>query len=197
MSTDGARSKLQSPRNILALGLAVLLAVGVTVVSVWLLFHPHWLRRFQAWGYLGAFAINALASATIVIPVPGAALVVAMGTQLNPWWLSIISGLGSALGELTGYFAGATGQTLIPESQRPLMDKIHARTEKYGALLLIALAAYPFPLFDLAGIAAGASKMKIWKFFVATAIGKSIKYGFLIVLGAAPLEVILKWLTHR
>lgn len=197
MSTEEVSPQGQSSRNIIALGLALLLAVGITVVSIWLLFHPYWLRRFQAWGYLGAFVINAVASATLVLPVPGAALVVAMGTQLNPWWLSIVSGLGSALGELTGYFAGATGQALIPASQRPLMDKIHARTEKYGALLLVALAAYPFPLFDLAGIAAGASKMKIWKFYVATAIGKSIKYAFLIVLGAAPLEVLLKWLTHR
>lgn len=181
----------------LTLWLTVLFAAAITIASVWILFHPELLSRFRNWGYLGAFVINIIASATLILPVPGVALVLAMSTQLNPWVLCIVSGVGSAIGELTGYFAGATGQRLIPDSQRPTMERLHRLTEKYGALLLIALAAYPFPLFDLAGIVAGVSKMRLWKFITATAIGKSIKYGFLIVLGTAPLEILMHWLTGK
>jgi membrane protein YqaA with SNARE-associated domain len=183
------------PHQKLVFGLSVAFAVAITIASVWILFHPHWLAQFRSWGYFGAFVINAISSATLVLPVPGAALVLAMSTELNPWWLSIVSGVGSAVGELTGYFAGATGQRFIPDSQRPTMDRLHVLTEKYGALLLIVLAAYPFPLFDMAGIVAGASKMHLWKFVTATALGKAIKYAFLIALGAAPLEVLMNWIN--
>ena len=183
------------PHQKLVFGLSVAFAVAITIASVWILFHPHWLAQFRSWGYFGAFVINAISSATLVLPVPGAALVLAMSTELNPWWLSIVSGVGSAVGELTGYFAGATGQRFIPDSQRPTMDRLHVLTEKYGALLLLVLAAYPFPLFDMAGIVAGASKMHLWQFVTATALGKAIKYAFLIALGAAPLEVLMNWIN--
>ena len=192
MTTQETRSSQK-----LTLALTVLFAGAITIASVWILFNPDLLSRFKNWGYFGAFVINIVASATLILPVPGVALVLAMSTQLNPWVLCIVSGAGSAIGELTGYFAGATGQRLIPDSQRSAMERLHRLTEKYGALLLIVLAAYPFPLFDLAGIVAGASKMRLWKFIAATAIGKSIKYGFLIVLGIAPLEILMRWLASK
>ncbi len=174
--------------------LALTFALVVTAACGWIVLHPEWIEQFQTWGYVGAFVINLVSSATLVLPVPGAWLVVAMSTALNPILLSIISGVGSAIGELTGYVAGSTGQVLVPPSQQKRYEQIHTAAEKYGAWVLFALAAFPFPLFDLAGIVAGVTKMRVWQFLIATAAGKTIKYAIMIAFGAGPLELFQQWL---
>ena len=55
-------------------------------------------------------------------------------------------------------------------------------------MVLGVLAALPFPLFDFAGIVAGALRMRVVRFLLAVAVGKSIKYIILILLGASPLQ---------
>ncbi len=78
----------------------------IFVVSFWLAVNPQWVERFGRWGYVGAFVISLIASATIVLPAPGIAVVIAMSAALNPYALGIVAGLGSAVGELSGYAAG-------------------------------------------------------------------------------------------
>ena len=59
-----------------------------------------------SWGYLGAFAISLISSATIFLPAPGGAAVVLMGRDFNPYLLGAASGVGFALGSLTAYYVG-------------------------------------------------------------------------------------------
>jgi membrane protein YqaA with SNARE-associated domain len=166
---------------------SILIIVLITVVSFWLALNPQWVTGFGTWGYVGAFVISLIASATIILPAPGIAVVIAMGAALDPVLLGIVAGLGSAVGELSGYAAGASGRALIPNSQRDQFEKLHRLTDRYGAQLLLVLSAIPFPLFDFAGIIAGMIKIRIPTFLAMVAIGKSIKYIIMIVLGAAPL----------
>jgi membrane protein YqaA with SNARE-associated domain len=142
---------------------------------------------FGTWGYVGAFVISLIASATIILPAPGIAVVIAMGTALDPVLLGIVAGIGSAFGELSGYLAGASGRALIPHRQRDQFERLHRLTDRYGALLLLVLSAIPFPLFDFAGIIAGMLKIRITTFLATVAIGKSVKYIIMILLGAGPL----------
>ena len=113
-----------------------------------------------------------------------------MGNVLDPVALGIVAGVGSAFGELSGYVAGATGSALIPRSQRVHMRRLQVLTRKYGALLLLVLAAIPFPLFDLAGMVAGALKMRVIWFLSAVAVGKSIKYIILIFVGLGSIQLL-------
>ena len=165
----------------------------ITVASFWLALNPEWTRWIGQWGYVGAFLISLVASATIILPAPGIAVVIAMGSALDPYTLGIVAGIGSAVGELTGYVAGRTGRALIPESQRSWFEWIQQRTQRYGSLLLLGLAAIPFPLFDLAGIVAGVLQMRIWSFLAAVSVGKSVKYIILILLGSGTIELIQQW----
>lgn len=170
----------------------------ITVASFWLALNPEWVLRFGNWGYVGAFVISMIASATIILPAPGIAVVIAMGTALDPVLLGIVAGIGSAIGELSGYLAGASGRALIPSSQRTRFEQLHRLTDRYGAFLLFGLAAIPVPFFDFAGIIAGMVRMPIPSFLVAVAAGKSIKYIVMIILGAAPLfylQELVKMLT--
>jgi membrane protein YqaA with SNARE-associated domain len=176
--------KTPQPWRLVASILVILL---ITVASFWLALNPAWVMGFGTWGYVGAFVISLIASATIILPAPGIAVVIAMGTALDPVLLGIMAGIGSAVGELSGYLAGASGRALIPSRQRAQFEQLHRLTDRYGALLLLALSAIPFPLFDFAGIIAGMLKIRIPTFLATVAVGKSIKYIIMILLGAGPL----------
>lgn len=174
--------------------LGVIIILSITVTSFWLALHPGWIMRLGRWGYVGAFLISLIASATIVLPAPGLALVIAMSPGLDPILLGLVAGLGSAAGELTGYMAGATGRVLIPIEQRQRFDRLRQLTRRYGAPLLILLAALPLPAFDIAGLVAGALRMRLFTFFAAVSIGKSVKYIFLILIGIESLHLLQRWL---
>jgi membrane protein YqaA with SNARE-associated domain len=167
--------------------LSVIVILLIAGVSFWLAVNPEWVTRFGRWGYVGAFMISLLASATIVLPAPGIAVVIAMSTALDPVLLGIVAGVGSAFGEMSGYIAGASGGVLIPSQHRASIERLHGLTNKFGVLILGVLAAAPFPLFDFAGIVAGMLRMNVLAFLIAVSIGKSIKYIILIFIGAAPL----------
>lgn len=168
--------------------LGVVVVLLICAVSFWLAINPAWVQRFGHWGYLGAFLISLIASATIILPAPGIVVIMAMGAALNPIVLGIVAGLGSAFGELTGYAAGRGGRAFIPAQQEKQFAQIQTLTEQYGPLLLAVLAAIPFPLFDFAGIVAGMMRMRVINFFLAVALGKSVKYIIMIVLGATSLH---------
>lgn len=164
--------------------------VVITAASFWLAFNPEFVLRFGNWGYLGAFLISLIASATIILPAPGIAVVIAMSTALDPVLLGIVAGIGSAFGELSGYVAGASGRALVPEDKRPHFERLHRLTDRYGAILLLLLAAIPFPLFDFAGIIAGILRIRVFTFVSMVAVGKSIKYVIMILLGAGTLNFL-------
>lgn len=190
--------EIRTPRP-LRMAAGVLVILAICAASLWLAVNPQWVMRFGHWGYLGAFLISLVASATIILPAPGIAVVIAMGTALDPILLGLVSGLGSAVGELSGYAAGTGGRALIPSSRRQQFEQLHRLTERYGALLLFVLAALPFPLFDFAGIIAGMLRIRVTTFLVTVAAGKSIKYIVMILLGAAPLlylQQLLDFMTH-
>lgn len=173
---------------------SVLILLVVIVGSIALAINPGAIMWLGQWGYFGAFTISLVASASIILPIPGLPIAMAMGTVLNPLLLGFVTGFGSAIGELTGYLAGASGRALAEADQQPQFGRIHGWTERYGPLAIFVLAATPFPLFDLAGIAAGATGMPLWSFFLATALGKIVKYTIAIYLGAGSVHYYRQWM---
>ena len=168
------------------------------VAVTWLALNPAWVEWAGQWGYAGAFLISLIASATIVLPAPGLAVVIAMGTALDPIILGVVGGIGSAVGELSGYIAGANGTALIPPNQRRHVERLDRLVRRHGAWLLFGMSAIPFPLFDVAGMIAGALRMRISSFLIAVAAGKSIKYIILILLGSNSIaylsNLFIRWM---
>ncbi|MCX6815217.1 MAG: VTT domain-containing protein [Candidatus Aenigmarchaeota archaeon] len=153
-------------------------------LEMWLAQFSAWALAFaQAYGYFGVFVINIIASATIFFPVPAFALTFALGAVLNPWILGISAGLGSAIGELTGYILGYGGQEALKKRYRKWLNRANKFAEKRGMFAAILLiAASPIPT-DIVGILAGVAKYRPWKFFVAMAFGKVIKYALIAWAG--------------
>lgn len=155
-------------RSVLALTLAVVITVAVIIIG----------RRvdpaqFQRYGYLGVLVINLLGNATIIMPVPSLAVVSAVGPFLNPFLVGVVAGLGASFGELTGYLAGYSGRAVIED--RETYDRMVNWTNKYGLWVIFVLAIIPNPLFDVAGIVAGALKVPVWQFLLTCWAGKTIK----------------------
>jgi uncharacterized membrane protein YdjX (TVP38/TMEM64 family) len=151
----------------------VLILVGVIALTIVLVINREKIQELKAYGYPGIFLFSILANATIFVPVPGVVFTSAMGAVFNPLFVSVAAGAGAALGELSGYLAGFSGQAVVEGSER--YQRVVRWMEKYGDITILVLAFIPNPLFDLAGIIAGILKMPIWKFLIYCVIGKILK----------------------
>jgi len=138
-------------------------------------------QGLQDWGYAGVFFISLVSSATVFVPMPGFAIVFAMGAFLNPLLVGVAAGVGSGLGEMTGYLAGFAGHDAVMGTK--LFRRHKEGIEKYGLFGIFALAFVPNPVFDIAGVAAGAIRMPLWKFLLATIAGKTARYILLAYAG--------------
>ncbi len=128
-------------------------------------------------GYTGAFVINLIGSASVIVPVPGLAAVCAAAAPdvgLNIIALGLVGGTGSTIGELTGYLAGYGGQSFVQKSR--YYDRVHQLVIRRGALALFILAVLPTPLFDVAGIASGSLGYPVRRFLLWVFLGKIIKF---------------------
>ncbi len=114
-----------------------------------------------------------MANATVFLPAPGVAVVFAMGSIFNPLGVALAAGAGGALGELSGYLAGFSGQAVVERTD--IYERINPWVQKYGGWAILVLSAIPNPFFDVAGVAAGIAKMPLRSFLFACWIGQTIK----------------------
>ena len=151
--------------------LALLAAIGAIIASTYFVQD---LVGVGSLGY-GAVALAVLiASGGLVVPVPALLISCTTATVLNPVAIALIAGAAGTLGELTGYFLGYSGSGVL--SRRPAYRRVEGWMQRRGWLLLFLLSAVPNPLFDVAGIAAGALRYPLWRFLVAVGIGKTLKF---------------------
>jgi membrane protein YqaA with SNARE-associated domain len=114
-----------------------------------------------------------------VLPIPYLAVILKAGTFLNPVLVALVAGVAASLGELTGYLLGLGGRELVGPGR---WTELARRWMLRNGFVSIALLAFiPNPVFDAAGIAAGALGYPAWKFALACFVGKTGK--FLLVAG--------------
>ena len=139
------------------------------------------LSYFKQFGYFGLFILNTLGSATLAIPTPLFLTAVAAGSVLNPFLVTIVSSLGSAIGELTGYYVGYKAVDILEKDKN--VQIVKKWMDKYGLVALFFLSAVPNPIFDAAGIFAGATKIPIYKYLIIVWLGKMVKFATLAFTG--------------
>ncbi len=125
-------------------------------------------------GYGAVAGAVLLASGGLVVPVPHLLTSCGAATALNPAAVAIIAGLAGTIGELTGYFLGYSGSAVL--ERRRFYHRVEGWMRKRGWLILFLISAVPNPLFDVAGIAAGALRYPLWRYFVAVGLGKQVKF---------------------
>lgn len=152
------------------------------LISVLIIYFRDDLAKLASYGYFGIFLINLLGSATIVIPAPVILSALVGGSVYNPILVGLVVALGATIGELTGFIAGIGGQVAMTDHKH--FKRVEKWMEKSGFVTLLVLALIPNPLFDLAGIFAGATNYGVKKFLLATFLGKSLKFLIVALLGS-------------
>lgn len=193
------------PRRLLLALLGVVLVAGLLVSVV--PFAVGWVDEedFRKFGYAGIFVANFFGTATGFIPVPG---LTAAGQGLIVWgsqelWVPAVIVVGASamtLAESTAYLTGSIGRG-IAEEREPIKGRIGDAMSRaarwvdwlmarWGFATLLVLSAIPNPVFEFAGVTAGAVRMNFWTFLLAVGIGKTIRVILLVIIGDALIDAV-------
>lgn len=161
--------------------LLITLILTIALVATILFFALHLgTDDLERYGYGGLFLIALLRSASVVIPMPGGGIVFAAGGLLDPVWgipapvlVGLTAAVAESFGELTGYGAGMGGSTMITERQ--LYKRVKGWIRKRPFTTVLAMSMFPSPVFDVAGLAAGAAGVPLRTFYPALLTGKIIR----------------------
>jgi len=167
-------------------------AVGVTALVLLLRnqitsFIDH-IPNMHGYALPAIFLVSIAANATIIIPLPGVAITALMGAFFHPFWVAVAAGAGAAVGELSGYMAGFSGRGIVERSSRG--DRLIGWMKKYGDITIVVLALIPNPLFDMAGMTAGALKLPLHRFLIWCALGKIGKMLIFAYGGASLINLL-------
>lgn len=159
--------------------LALLFVVGISIAIF--LIPKDQADQLATYGYLGLFLISLLSYATVFLPAPATLFVFSMGAHFPALGVALAAGSGAAIGELSGYLAGYSGQPVI--ENLAMYKRMANWMERNGRLTVFALAAIPNPFFDLTGIAAGTLRMPVLKFLLFCWLGQMVKMFLIASLG--------------
>ena len=155
------------------------LVVAITVaIFVW----GEEVPNLPIYGYPAVFLISLVGNATLVLPAPFYLVVGAAGSTLDPLTVGIVAGLGAALGELTGYLAGASGKGSVEEKRHYKWIERHMK--KSGPIVIFLLGAIPNFFFDIGGLLAGVTRMPVWQFLLVAWAGKSVRMTIIALVGS-------------
>jgi uncharacterized membrane protein YdjX (TVP38/TMEM64 family) len=153
--------------------LRILALIFVIVLTIILIINRDKVSELEGLGYPGIFLASLLTNATLILPIPGVLITSAMGAVFNPFWVALAASSGATIGEISGYLAGFSGQGIV--ENRVWYERIKNWMKRYGEITILALAFFPNPAFDIAGMVAGALKMPLYKFLFYCFVGKTLK----------------------
>ena len=176
------------------LALAAGLGIVFGVSTIWLLRGDiSDIDRWRALGYPGVFFFSWFGSVSILLPVPGLLAVCGAGSlELNVVTVALLSGVGETLGELSAYFVGFGGSGLV--EKRSFYVKLSGWMRRRGTLVLFVVSAIPNPVFDVVGIAAGATRFPLGRFIAVVLVGKALK-GLGVAYACSVGVQLLPWLN--
>jgi len=123
------------------------------------------------YGYFGIFLISLIGALSIFFPIPYTVVIFALGQSYEPLWIAIAAGLGSAVGEFSGYLLGFGGRKAINDKYKKKMDLLVRIFNKYGPIVVFFFALTPLP-DDLLFIPLGVMRYNIVRVFIPAFIGK-------------------------
>ncbi len=169
-------------RRSLPLALGGLLALVAVNVAFYLI--PINYRALGMLAYPGVFFVTLIANATTFIPVPYIPVLLHVARTVDLGWLVVVLGaLGSVLGESVAFLVGRAEEHAIQDHR--WYGRLHswlARPVRAGIFLF--LFAVPLnPLFDVAGLAAGAFGVSYRVFFTSVLLARAVRIALIVWLG--------------
>ncbi len=193
--SNSKQAEMEKRGRLMGKIVSLLTILLVIVISVSLFFYgrdPERVVELKNYGYLGAFLISLITSATVVLPVPGIVVLFALGASLNPVLVGLVGATGGIIGEMTGFMVGYSGRNVVRNRSQTYM-RVEKWMRRWGSWAVFGFAAAPLPIFDVAGIVAGALHYPLWKFLLIGWVGKSIKFIILVLAGSWGWEAMLRF----
>ncbi|MBI4086598.1 VTT domain-containing protein [Candidatus Kaiserbacteria bacterium] len=171
----------------LSAGIAVWLLTAALILAV--VFDAIPWDRLQSLGYVGLFFVTLINGATIVFGGPSQVATFFAGQKFSPFAVGIVAGLGTSIGELSGYVLGYTStaflNTRLGERVTSLQKtRWHRLVIQWTFPALMLLALVPNPFFDIVSIAAGMTKLPLRKYYPPVILGKMLRFVALAYAGA-------------
>ena len=132
------------------------------------------------YGYFGVFAISLLGAVSILLPVPDSLTVftisglkVGGNWGFEPVWVAVTAGIGSAIGEFSGYLLGFGGRKAITGRYRKNVDFLVKVFNKFGSIAIFIFTMTPLP-DDMIFIPLGVMRYNPIKALLPAVAGKFI-----------------------
>jgi membrane protein YqaA with SNARE-associated domain len=153
-----------------------------------------WLQNFAVqYGYLGVFLISLLGAMSSFVPIPYTLVIFILGasSSFDPLLIAVAAGLGSAIGEFSGYLLGVGGRKVIGDKYKKKMDFITKFFKKYGSIAIFIFALTPLP-DDLLFIPLGVMRYSLLRAFIPALLGKFFSNLIIAYSGRLSLDIVKK-----
>jgi membrane protein YqaA with SNARE-associated domain len=143
------------------------------------------------YGYLGIFLISLFGAISIFVPIPYPVVIFILGglQTFDPLLIAIAAGVGSAIGEFSGYLIGVGGRKVISDKYKKKVDFLTKLFRKYGPAAIFVFALTPLP-DDLLFIPLGVMRYSILRAFVPALLGKFASNLIIAYSGRLSLEIV-------
>jgi membrane protein YqaA with SNARE-associated domain len=162
----------------------LILGVSILVIILAIVFRDR-LAGLESLGLLGILLINFFASATIFLPAPAIATVVAGGALYPPLSVAVASSLGAAMGDVVGFLLGHASKNLFYKKHHTIFLIFRDTFHTFGGIIIFLVALIPNPFFDIVGVFAGFLHYPLMRFFIIIFVGRLIRNFLLASLGSA------------
>jgi len=146
----------------------------------------------QTYGYLGIFTISLIGAVSIFFPIPYTVVIFWLGStgDFDPFLIALTAGMGSAVGELSGYLLGYYGRKVIKKERRRKMEFMVKVFDRFGPVAIFLFALTPLP-DDLLFIPLGIMHYSLVKAFIPALIGKTCM-NFIVAYGGSVTNQFIK-----
>ncbi len=132
----------------------------------------YWLQSLSSqYGYFGIFLMSLIGALSIFFPIPYTVVIFTLGRSFEPILIAVSAGIGSAIGEFSGYLLGFGGRKAINERYKKKMNFLMRVFNRFGPFAIFLFALTPLP-DDLLFIPLGVMRYNIVKAFIPALIGK-------------------------
>lgn len=152
-----------------------------------------WMQQLALnYGYFGIFLISLIGALSIFFPLPYTVVIFWLGSTgtFNPFLIAIAAGIGSAVGELSGYTLGFYGRKVISTERRRKMEFMLKVFDRFGPVAIFLFALTPLP-DDLLFIPLGIMHYNLVKAFIPALIGKTCM-NFIVAYGGSVTNQLIK-----
>jgi membrane protein YqaA with SNARE-associated domain len=151
-----------------------------------------WMQTFAVqYGYLGIFLISLIGAMSIFVPIPYTIVIFILGglPSFDPLLIAVAAGIGSAIGEFSGYLLGVGGRKVISDKYKKKMDFITKLFKKYGSITIFIFALTPLP-DDLLFIPLGVMRYSLLRAFIPAILGKFFSNLIIAYSGRLSLDIV-------